>query len=59
LGALKRSKQIGFENFLIFSLQCAGCAVVGGKFSPIGEYSSTVKNQGNERWSTIAPVLKG
>jgi hypothetical protein len=28
--------------------------VVGGNFSPIGEYSNTVKNRQNERWSTVA-----
>jgi hypothetical protein len=34
-------------------------AVVGGNFSPIGEYSSTVKIGENERRSSVASVLKG
>jgi hypothetical protein len=35
-------------------------AVVGGNFSPIGEYSSIVKKIGkNERRSTVASALKG
>ncbi len=47
LGVLKLSKQKSFENFqffFLYSVQDAP-AIVGGNFTPIGEYSSTAKNQ--------------
>jgi hypothetical protein len=48
LGALKLSKQkkvLKFSNFFFCTVYRVRGAMVGGNFSPIGEYSSTVKNR--------------
>jgi hypothetical protein len=47
LGVLKLSKQKSFENIQIFFFTVYRIchAIVGGNFTPIGEYSSTDKNR--------------
>jgi hypothetical protein len=54
LGALKLSKQKKFwkfSKFFFWTVYRVRGAMVGGNFSPIGEYSSTVKNQ--QKWASV------
>jgi hypothetical protein len=53
LGVLKLSKQKKFwkfSNFFFWTVYRVRGAMVGGNFSPIGEYSSTVKNR--QKWAS-------
>ncbi len=54
LGTLKLSKQKKFwkfSNFFFCTVYRVRGAVVGGNFSPIGEYLSTVKNR--QKWASV------
>ncbi len=54
LGALKLSKQKKFwkfSNFFFWTVYRVRGVMVGGNFSPIWEYSSTVKNR--QKWASV------